>query len=94
MISKVRNPPQVSATDASPFLLFSLLGMWGAVFLIRNYFRDGAFHTFSGRGSVRPNRIYKSQMPGWFLALTVLYLAMAGLFIVGPIWFVASLMKH
>lgn len=84
----------MSATDASPFLLFSFLGMWGAVFLIRNYFSEGAFYTFSGQRHVRPNRIYKSQMPGWFLVLTIFYLAGAGLFIVGPIWFVATLMKH
>lgn len=84
----------MTAADASPFLLFSLLGIWGAVFLIRNYFRDGAFYTFSGRPYVRPSRIYKAQMRGWFNALTVFYLAIAGLFIAGPIWFVASLMKH
>ena len=78
---------ELTPLDASPFLIFSALGVWGTVFLVRNYFSDNAFYT------IRAARFYKVHAPRWFLLFTLFYLTVASLFIAGPIWLVASLAK-
>ena len=73
--------------NASPFLIFSVLGIWGVVFIVQNYFSDNPFYT------IRAVRFYKVDAPRWFLVFTVFYLAVALVFIAAPIWLIASLSK-
>jgi hypothetical protein len=71
--------------EASPLVIFSLLGGWGIVFLIRNWFREDAFYT------VRTRRFTKRVAPTWFALWTLFFLVVAGLFVGLPIAFLGSL---
>ena len=75
----------MSAIEASPLLIFSALGVWGIVFLIRNYFSADPFYT------IRAVRFYKVHAPRWFLVFTLFYLAVAFGFIAGPVMLIVSL---
>lgn len=76
---------ELTRLEASPLLLFSLVGLWGVVFLIRNWLRDDAFYT------VRAHRFPKRVAPLWFGIWTVGFLLLAGHFIALPIAFLPSL---
>ncbi len=71
--------------EASPLLAFSLLGLWGIVFLIRNWLREDGFYT------VRNRRFYQRVAPTWFAVGTILFLILAGLLVGLPIAFLGSL---
>ena len=77
----------LSAFEVSPILLFSLLGIWGAIFLLRNYYSGAPFYT------IRARRFYKVHAPRWFLAFTVFYMAIALLFIAIPIYIFIGLLN-
>lgn len=75
----------MSALEASPLLSFSALGVWGVIFLFRNYFSSDAYYSY------RNARFQKVHAPRIFLILTLLYGGVAMGFIAGPIWLVVSL---